>query len=209
MSLGADAVELDVPAVMDEVDAVTLQLDSDSSSILCGACLLYDSDGVCEKVVHYSDRVYKNQADSYTGGVVLHSGDTKVPANISQMYLTLCSCGPANLSGFANPSISLYDQAEPSANLLEYTINQAGESCSCVMARLVRRAEWRKEKAVRVAWMLRQKGMPFLCIDICLTMAADQVWSVQALGTQEWHLTRKICGNYGPAQRLIEEMLCK
>merc|ERR1712226_918086 len=99
---------------MDEVDAVTLKLDSDSSQILCGACLLYDTQGNCEKVVHYSDRGY--------GKAVVHSGDTQVggksvhtinivqsgiPLHVNRMYFTLCSCGPEDLSGFKNPSIML------------------------------------------------------------------------------------------------------
>merc|ERR1711933_487450 len=109
MCLDRSAVQYDAPSSMDEVDAITLKLDSDSSHILCGACLLYDASGVCEKVVHYSDRLF-------CGGAVRHSGDTrvdgksvhtisviqsKVPPRVTQMYFTLCSCGPADLSGSA------------------------------------------------------------------------------------------------------------
>jgi len=212
MRLSSDAVQFDAPAMMDEVDAITLKLDSDSSHILCGACLLYDSRGMCEKVVCYTDRFF-------CGGAVRHSGDTKVdgksvhtisiiqskvPASVTQMYFTLCSCGPADLSGFRNPSIMLYDQRQPDANLLEYSINQAANSVSCVMARLVRRPSWSADDRVAIACTLRRKGLSFLCIDLCLAMAAESAWAVQALGTEEWNLKEKICGSYEPSKRLIE-----
>lgn len=213
MQLGGDAVQFDAPSKMDEVDAVTLKLDSDSSHILCGACLLYDFHGNCEKVVHYSDRFYE-------GSVVRHSGDTQVdgksvhtigivqsqiPLHVTRMYFTLCSCGPQNLSGFRNPSIMLYDHSEPDANLLEYSIGQAGQSPSCVVAQLSRRPKWSSNERLSIACALRRSGMPFLCVDLCLAMAAETCWDVKALGTAEWHLETKICCNYESCKRLIKD----
>merc|ERR1712182_108266 len=98
LQLSSDAVEFDSDAKVGEVDAITLKLDSDSSDILCGACLLYDGEGQCLKVVHYSDRFFGD-------GAVRHSGDTKVdgksvhtisiiqskiPDEVKQIYFTLC-----------------------------------------------------------------------------------------------------------------------
>jgi stress response protein SCP2 len=212
LGVRGDAVELDGPTRMEEVDAITLKLDSDSSHILCGACMLYDSHGVCQKVVHYSDR-------SFAGGVVSHSGDTRVdgksvhtislsqsriPAEVSRLYFTLCSCGPQDLSGFRNPSIMLYDHSEPDANLLEYAIEQAAQSPSCVMARLIRRPAWKLEERVAATCALRRRGVSSLCVDIILAMAADTHWDVEALGSEDWHLKEKICCNYTPAQNLVE-----
>lgn len=211
LQLRADAVEFDAPSRMDEVDAVTLKLDSDSSHILCGACLLYDFHGNCEKVIHYSDRLYD-------GGVVQHSGDSqvdgksvhtisfvqsKIPMHITQLYFTLCSCGPQDLSGFSNPSIMLYDHSEPDANLLEYSIGQAGKSPSCVMAQLSRRPKWSSDERIIIGCALRRMGMPFLGVDLCLAMAGETCWDVKALGTEEWHLESKICGNYESCKFLI------
>lgn len=213
MQIRADAVEYAAPSQMAEVDAVTLKLDSDSSHILCGACLLYDFHGNCEKVIHYSDRLYN-------GGVVQHSGDTKVdgksvhtisfvqsqiPTHITQMYFTLCSCGPQDLSGFSNPSIMLYDHSEPDANLLEYSIGQAGKSPSCVMAQLSRRPKWSSDERIIIACALRRVAMPFLGVDLCLAMAGETSWDVKGLGTEEWHLESKICGNYESCKCLISD----
>jgi stress response protein SCP2 len=215
MGLAQGTVVLDAPATVEDVDSITLKLDSDSAHILCGACLLYNSSGGCEKVVHFSDRRFGEDA-------VRHSGDTKVdgksvhtisivqskvPASVRQMYFTLCSCGPANLSGFKNPSIMLYDQAQPDANLLEYHIDKAADSMSCVIARLVRKPSWNSNARVMLACTLRRKYLSFLCVDIILAMAAETSWSVQALGTEEWNLQDKICNNYQSAKRLIEAKL--
>lgn len=210
------AVEFDDGGVqMDAVDAVTLKLDSDSSHILCGACLLYNAQQVCEKVVCHSDRYFGN-------GCVKHSGDTKVdgksvhtisvelskvPAEVTQLFFTICSCGPSDLSGFKNPSIMLYENAQPDANLLEYSIDQAAKSVSSVMARMIRRPVWNTIDCVFIERGLRQLRMPLLCIDLCLAMAAETSWDIQALGTQEWNLAAKICSNYGPGKELVEEHL--
>lgn len=215
MKMDSRAVEFDAAATMDTVDSVTLKLDSDSAHILCGACLLYNDRGTCEKVVCYSDR-------SFWGGAVQHSGDTKVdgksvhtlklalskiPDEVTQLYFTLCSCGPADLSGFKDPSIMLFENSQPDANLLEYSINQAANSLSCVMARMLRQPAWSAgDRSVR-ARLLRKLKMPLLCIDLCLAMAEESSWAIQALGTEEWNLKQKVCSNYHPGKELIEERL--
>merc|ERR1712159_31037 len=81
---------------------LSLELASDSSSILCGACLAYDREGNHVKTVHFSDRTGCN-------GAIKHSGDTivdgkskhrievdmeKLPESVMHLFLTLCSCGP-------------------------------------------------------------------------------------------------------------------
>merc|ERR1712187_209877 len=162
---------------MDETDAVTLKLDSDSSSILCGACLLYGAHGDCEKVVHYSDRLYHggvwHSGDSRVDGKSVHTisiVQSQIPQHVTTLYFTLCSCGPEDLSGFKNPSIMLYDHSEPDANLLEYSIEQAGKSPSCVMAQLTRRPKWSSNERISITCALRRMRMPFFCIDLCLAM---------------------------------------
>merc|ERR1719316_1478537 len=117
MNMDNKALEFETAATMNEVDALTLKLDSDSAHILCGACLLYNDHHECEKVVCYRDK-------SFWANAVQHSGDTKVdgksvhtlsvrlsrvPPEITQLYFTLCSCGPSDLSHFKNPSIMLYE----------------------------------------------------------------------------------------------------
>lgn len=165
----------------------------------------------------YNDQVFFN-------GSVRHSGDTQVdgksvhtismvqskfPPEVTQLYFTLCSCGPADLSGFQNPSIMLYQNSQPDANLLEYSINQAAKSVSCVMARMLRQPSWTPDDRVVIACVLRRLRMPLLCIDLCLAMAAESAWSIQALGTEEWNMPEKICGNYQASKSKIEEQLQK
>jgi len=212
---GAAAVEFEEAASMDTVDAITLKLDSDSAHILCGACLLYNAQNQCEQVVCHSDQ-------SFAGGIVRHSGDTKVdgksvhtigvtlskvPDEVTQLYFTICSCGPADLSGFKDPSIMLYENSKPDANLLEYSINQAAQSVSSVMARMIRRPAWSNADKAIHAHVLRKLRMPLLCIDLCLAMAEESSWDIQALGTKEWNMETKICGNYGAGRDLIEARL--
>lgn len=217
-SLGIEgsAVDFEGSASMDEVDAITLKLDSDSSEILCGACLLYNDRNECEKVVCYSDR-------SSINGSVRHSGDTQVddksvhtiavvqsqiPREVTQLFFTICSCAPHDLSGFNHPSIMLYANNQPDANLLEYSINQAAKSTSSILAKMVRQPARSPGDCAVLAGMLRKKfKMPLLCIDLCLVMAAETRWDIQALGTQEWNMPEKICGSYTPCQRLIEAKL--
>jgi len=212
LKLDSSAVEFDGEAKVAEVDAITLKLDSDSSHILCGACLLYNGQGDCEKIVHYSDRIF-------AGGAVRHSGDTtvdgksvhtisiiqsKIPDEVKQIYFTLCSCGPEDLSGFKNPSIMLFDNNQPDANLLEYSINQAAKSLSCVMARMLRKPSWSQGDRAMIARLLRHLKLPLLCIDLVMALGAEDTWAVQALGTEEWNLTAKICRNYDSSKELIE-----
>jgi len=200
---------------MDTVDAITLKLDSDSAHILCGACLLYNARNQCEQVVCHSDRFF-------SGGIVRHSGDTKVdgksvhtigatlskvPDEVTQLYFTICSCGPADLSGFKDPSIMLYENSKSDTNLLEYSINQAAQSVSSVMARMIRRPAWSNADKAILAHVLRKLRMPLLCIDLCLAMAEESSWDIQALGTEEWNMKANICGNYGAGRELIEARL--
>jgi stress response protein SCP2 len=209
------AVEFETAAKVDDVDAITLKLDSDSAHILCGACLLYTAEDECQQVVCYSDR-------RSTDNSVQHSGDTqvngksvhtisvllsKVPVGVTQLYFTLCSCGPSDLSEFTNPSIMLYQNSAPDANLLEYSINQAEKSASCVMARIMRQPLWRESEVAMISRVLRRLRVPLLCLDLIMAMAEESSWSIQALGTQEWNITENICSNYHHCQSLIEERL--
>jgi len=215
LQLDSNAVEFDSETKVGEVDAITLKLDSDSSHILCGACLLYNGQGECEKIVHHSDR-------HFAGGAVQHSGDTqvdgksvhtisivqsKITDEVQQIYFTLCSCGPEDLSGFKNPSIMLFDNNQPDANLLEYSINQAANSVSCVMASMLRQPSWSLGDKAVIAHTLRRVKLPLLCIDLVMAMAAESTWAVQALGTEEWNLKAKICCNYDASKELIERHL--
>lgn len=217
MALDNGAVEFDGGVQMDAVDAVTLKLDSDSAHILCGACLLYDAQNECKKVVCHNDRYFGD-------GCVKHSGDTqvdgksvhtigvvmsKIPDDVTQLFFTICSCGPDDLSGFKNPSIMLYENVQPDANLLEYSIDQAAKSVSSVMARMLRRPVWTAVDRVLIERGLRRLRMPLLCIDLCMAMAAETSWDIQALGTEEWNTPAKICANYGPGKELIQENLRK
>lgn len=217
MGLDVACVEPETADKMDVVDAVTLKLDSDSSHILCGACLAYNGRGECEKVVCYTDR-------AFAGSAVRHSGDTQVdgksvhtigmvlsrlPEDVTQLYFTICSCGPSDLSGFKHPSIMLYHNAQPDANLLEYSIGQAAQSASCVIARMLRQPAWTHDDRARIARTLRKLRLPLLCLDLCLAMAEESTWSIQALGTEEWHLPEKVCSNYHSGQQLIEANLAR
>mmetsp|Transcript_117800 Transcript_117800/g.293770 ORF Transcript_117800/g.293770 Transcript_117800/m.293770 type:complete len:592 (+) Transcript_117800:63-1838(+) len=212
---GAEAIDFEDAASLDTVDAITLKLDSDSAHILCGACLLYNARKECEGVVCHSGRLFSD-------GVVRHSGDTKVdgksvhtisvllskvPDVVTQLYFTICSCGPADLSGFKDPSIMLYERSKPDTNLLEYSINQAAQSVSSVMARMIRRPYWSSADRAILARALRKLRMPLLCIDLCLAMAEESSWDIQALGTEGWNTKEKICGNYGASKQLIEARL--
>jgi len=138
-----------------EVRHLTLFLGSDSHSILCGACLLYRR-GVFHEVVCYN---HTRSGD----GAVHHSGDSsdeqgnayhRVEINLARLhddidtiYLTVCSCGPANLSGFRNPSIHLTDSNAPNTNLCSYSIDERTRAPSAVMAALRKRGDgaWEME----------------------------------------------------------------
>lgn len=153
---------------------LVLQLDSDSSSILCGACLGYTADGKHLDTVHYCAR-------SGLGGAVTHSGDTqtrgksvhtitvaldKLPADAERLFFSLCACGPSNLSAFAQPYISLSDDAS-SGNFCRYALADAGTAPSALMAALVR--------------------------------GAGGGWSVVALGEQA---KQRCCMNYSEVQEM-------
>lgn len=215
MELGSEAVEFDGKAEANGCDALTLKLDSDSSHILCGACLLYNEENSCLGVLCHTVRDFYN-------GAVRHSGDTRVdgksvhtiglvmsqiPPEVTQLFFTICSCGPTDLSGFKDPSIMLYSNKQPEANLLEYSINQAANSVSSVMARMVRQPVWSQGEAAVIARALRKLRMPLLCIDICMAMAAETSFDIQALGTPEWHVSEKVCNAYHHAKEVIERNL--
>merc|ERR1711974_592646 len=108
---------------------------------------------------------------------------------------------------FQNPSIMLYENSQPDANLLEYSINQAATSVSCVMARMQRQPAWNQGDCAVIAYVLRRLRLPLLCIDLCIAMAIETSWSIQDLGTKEWNLKEKICGNYQYPKDLIEKNL--
>eukprot|EP00486_Rosalina_sp_Unknown_P000832 CAMPEP_0201565900 /NCGR_PEP_ID=MMETSP0190_2-20130828/5320_1 /ASSEMBLY_ACC=CAM_ASM_000263 /TAXON_ID=37353 /ORGANISM="Rosalina sp." /LENGTH=360 /DNA_ID=CAMNT_0047983917 /DNA_START=221 /DNA_END=1303 /DNA_ORIENTATION=+ len=182
LNIKGSAMAFDKPAEPRSIDGITLQLDSDTSSILCGACLVYNNEDKCMKVVHYSDRNY--------AGCITHSGDTQVfgksvhtiklslsdlDQNIKQLFFTLCACGPSDLSQFKEPVISLYENDEEEVNLIQYGIEQAGKARSVVMCRLFR--------------------------------ANGSDWSIQALGSEEWHIQQKVCMAYHNAQGLIDAHL--
>jgi ubiquitin-protein ligase/stress response protein SCP2 len=136
--------------VSSTVATVNLVLGSDSSAILCGACLVYE-DLTCTNIVHYC----KRQAYS---GAIRHSGDTQVngkskhtidvdlnalPSSVNRLFLTLCSCGCTDLSGFKNPAIDMGDGL--GSPLCTYSLEQAGNAPTVVMA-----AIWRSETGWQV-----------------------------------------------------------
>eukprot|EP01083_Nonionella_stella_P226394 804050_1 len=164
------------------IERFTLQLDSDSSHILCGACLVYDQTDTCMHSVNYGNRRLNNN--------ILHSGDTQVNGKsvhtiqlnlseliknekIKQMFFTLCACGPSNLSDFKEPTILLYEESSPDINLIRYEIDEAGTSRSVVMCRIFRNR--------------------------------NGYWSLQALGYEAWHITQSVCGNYQHAKTVINK----
>jgi len=127
------------------VKSVHLELGSDSSMILCGACLVYE-DLTCGAVVSYDSRTaYK--------GAVRHSGDTsvngksrhvidvdlsKLPSSVTRIFFTLCSCGCADLSGFKSPTIAMTEL--DGGALCQYSIEKAGRAPTVVMASISRKA---------------------------------------------------------------------
>jgi len=120
------------------VKEVTLKLGADGGGILCGAALVY-SGAKKQKAVCISERKFKT--------AINHSGDTtepsgrrthtikislaKMPKDIDKVYLTLCSCGPANLSKFDRPSVELLGDDEP---MIRYDLKDAGKAMSTVVA---------------------------------------------------------------------------
>jgi len=126
------------------VQRVRLELGSDSAHILCGACLAYE-DLTCAKVVCYSDRqaykgALKHSGDQQVDGRSLHVMDVdlaKLPPSVNRLFFTLCACGGENLSAFKNPAIDLQDA--DGNRLCSYTIDQAGQAPTVVMAGIERR----------------------------------------------------------------------
>jgi len=178
LGIKGSSMAFEKPAEPKSIDGITLQLDSDTSSILCGACLVYDENNKCLKVVHYADRNYND--------VIKHGGDTQVHGKsvhiiklslsdldkkVKQLFFTLCACGPSDLSQFKEPIISLYENNEENINLIQYGIEEAAKARSVVMCRLFR---------------------------------CGNDWSIQALGSEEWHISEKVCMAYHNAQGLID-----
>lgn len=125
------------------VTHVRLALGSDSSHILCGACLVYN-DLICTEIAHYGSRYACN-------GAICHSGDTTVdgkskhtihvdlqrlPSSVTHLFFTLCACGCNNLSGFLNPAIDMDDG--DGMPLCTYYLTTAGDAPTVVMAAVVR-----------------------------------------------------------------------
>lgn len=156
-----------------------LELASDSSSILCGACLCYAADGSHVTTVHFNDRRGLDGAVTHSGDQVLAGKSNhritvalaKLPANVDRLFFSLCACGPSNLSAFASPYIALCDGAT-SGNFCRYALADAGTAPSALMAALVR--------------------------------GAGGAWSVVALGEQA---KTKCCCNYGEMQRMCAARL--
>ena len=161
------------------VRKVRLELGSDSSMILCGACMLYQDTRFYQTVCFMN----RNGAN----GAVWHSGDTQVdgkshhticvdlsrlPASVNRLFFTLCCCGGSSLRDFQNPVIRLADEEDSSgANLCEYTLASAGTAATAVMA--------------------------------CLSKEGHLGWQVRAL-----HCTsqRRCCGDYGDIKRHIAQI---
>ena len=125
--------------------ALQLELASDSSAILCGACLAFDKDGGSLGNCCYTRR-------SALGGCLRHSGDTVVdskskhrievclgslPPTVHALCLTLCACGATDLSGFERPYIAL-GTAGTAGSLCRYDLRDAKKAPSALMAAIVR-----------------------------------------------------------------------
>jgi len=129
---GAEEADLELKGVKD----VTLKLGAEGGGILCGAALVYSGDKK-QKAVCMSDRKFKtainHSGDSYAGGKSTHTINIKLsamPKDVDKVYLTLCSCGPANLSKFKNPTIELLGDG---ADMIRYNLSDAGKAMSTVM----------------------------------------------------------------------------
>jgi len=131
------------------VRQVRLELGSDSSMILCGACLVYE-DLNCRQVVSYDQSVGYKGAVKHSGDMVVDGKSKHVididlnalPAAVTRLFLTLCSCGCADLSGFRAPSIKM--QGSDGQPLCQYDLEQAGRSPTVVMAAILREGgQWR------------------------------------------------------------------
>jgi ubiquitin-protein ligase/stress response protein SCP2 len=152
-------------SVSSGISSISLELGSDSSMILCGACLLYE-DTRFKETVCYSTRRDRSKA-------VFHSGDTqvdgkshhtmqvaldKLPKTVNRMFFTLCCCGGSNLSDFKKPSIKLADKATPDEGLCQYTLASAGRAATAVMACLMKEGDGWKVKALDITSRTRCCG---------------------------------------------------
>mmetsp|Transcript_33990 Transcript_33990/g.76846 ORF Transcript_33990/g.76846 Transcript_33990/m.76846 type:complete len:452 (-) Transcript_33990:163-1518(-) len=135
---GNDEADLELAGVK----KVCLRLGAEGGGILCGAAHAYSGKKKVKSVC-YSDRKFK--------GAIGHSGDSKdgtgrsvhtinielpkMPKDVDKVYLSLCSCGPANLSKFKNPSVELLGDGD---SMIRYDLKDAGQAMSTVMAVLER-----------------------------------------------------------------------
>jgi stress response protein SCP2 len=164
-------------SVSSGISNICLELGSDSSMILCGACLLYE-DTRFKETVCYSTRRDKSNSVSHSGDrqVLGKSQHTiqisldKLPSSVNRIFFTLCCCGGSNLSDFKKPSIRLSDKATPDEELCQYTISSAGRAATAVMA--------------------------------CLMKEGDG-WKVIALDTTA---RTRCCGNYGDIKKHIAQI---
>lgn len=142
--------------IANTVQKARLELGSDSSNILCGACLVYE-DLTCRQVVSY-DNPYgyrdavKHSGDMMVDGKSKHVIDidlARVPSSVTRLFLTLCSCGCADLSGFKKPSIIMQDAS--GTPLCTYNLERAGRAPTVVMAAILRSGG---------AWKVTAVGQP-------------------------------------------------
>jgi len=122
---------------LEGVKDVTLKLGAEGGGILCGAALVY-SGAKRQKAICISERKFKgainHSGDTNDGTKSVHTIDvnfTKMPKDVDKIYLTLCSCGPANLSKFKKPTIELLGDGAP---MIRYNLADAGTAMSTVMA---------------------------------------------------------------------------
>lgn len=122
---------------LEGVKEVTLKLGAEGGGILCGAALVY-SGAKKQKAICISERKFKDainhSGDTTVGTKSTHTIDVnfpKMPKDVDKIYLTLCSCGPANLSKFKRPTIELLGDGAP---MIRYNLADAGTSMSTVMA---------------------------------------------------------------------------
>eukprot|EP00658_Telonema_sp_P-2_P016615 TRINITY_DN16449_c0_g1_i10.p1 TRINITY_DN16449_c0_g1~~TRINITY_DN16449_c0_g1_i10.p1 ORF type:complete len:411 (+),score=98.07 TRINITY_DN16449_c0_g1_i10:1028-2260(+) len=182
VSFGAIPVQLQpghAHQLPNHTERLLLELSSDSSSILCGACLAYAGERQAVETVCYSHM-------SGCDGAIEHSGDQQVdgnskhrisvqlhdlPSDITHLFFSLCSCGPANLSMFKEPYIALIDP-DTGANSCRYNLVDAGTAPSAVMA--------------------------------VATRCPVEGWSVTALGVNS---DVKCCGDYSDVRKICRRLV--
>jgi stress response protein SCP2 len=142
--------------VGESVKSVRLELGSDSANILCGACLVYE-DLTCAAVVSYDSRAAYSRAVNHSGDMQVEGKSKhiinvelgKLPASVTRLFFTLCSCGCADLSGFKKPSIKMQDA--DGTGLCTYNLESAGRAPTVVMATIVRNSG---------SWQVTAIGLP-------------------------------------------------